>query len=195
MVLGTDNTYLNISNLRNDTILSLNLCNTSIDSDILTLIGPKLYFDCIHSSQFNNVTLRERPRKTEESHLTVFNENGYNFSKVLLDTRNYIKDDEPLVLYEHSFGISTQDWCDGDLQPPLFEKHSGVEDINNAVLSELQNIVSELRSIKSLIDNGITTNYTKFSNTNDSNDKPTTADPYDSDQTQATSEIYDSSNT
>ncbi len=119
--------------------------------------------------------MEERPRKfVEERYGIIYKEDGYNFTERVQDLRRYgdFKIQQPPVLYKDRNGhISTEDWCEGEPLPKLYEPKVSEEEyngkINKEILAELKSlkeIVSELRSIKATIDTRNAVNVSNVTN-------------------------------
>lgn len=107
--------------------------------------------------------IRKRTRKSEEesSEEVLFNEIGYDFTKTLLDIQKYVS--EPIVLYEHEFVNSTEDWCERNPKPKLFVTSKTGDNVvysvggttNEAILSildELKKLTAQNNATTSIIE-------------------------------------------
>ncbi len=173
---GSDS-YFQIFNMRGEVILAMRLCGYATvpnlqTNNVYANFQQKIYFDC---EQIATYIQESVPGSGDES--TICNEQCYNFTKTLIDTRNFVDEDTPSVFYEHehAFGnVTTEDWCEGEPLPPLYiptikEEEIHIGKINKEILTELrsqnaelqsknstiaailENLLLELRSIKALI--------------------------------------------
>lgn len=120
--------------------MSLNLCGYENKYDTLVLEGPKIYFDCMNT---DGKMTSERTRKSveESSYLVEYHEFGYNFTKPLLDIRDYVN--EPFVFYEFQFGSGTRDSCDDNIDP----KSLSFGGPNKVILMELRSLQASIDAL------------------------------------------------
>lgn len=135
---GPDGHFVRISNIRGDLILQMDLCGRFPFADSMWMISlfenAKFYFDCIGC----------RPDDRSEIDGFAYDEFGYNFTKSLLETRQYVdtsllynifsNDDTGKKIY-----YLTKDWCDPT--PDIFQPKSLTnEQTSKQILSELQTL-------------------------------------------------------
>lgn len=186
---GTDNNYLRIRNIQNELILELNLCGMLPAIDTLFIFGlvkrSKLYFDCIIPDDYTSISGRQDGRakkygaKEEDVNFIEFLKNDeiyYNFTKTLLETRNYQK--KPSYKYyikDVKISNRTEDWCYDDVPPELYlpkaksltneqlvekliseskRQYNASTFTNNAILSQLETLnVNVNKVILSILQN------------------------------------------
>lgn len=104
-------------NIRGDLILQLNLCGILPTITTLRISSPttnsKLYFDCIHPA----TSLSGRPQRYGQNRTNIeYDEFGYNFTKSLLETREYVDRNTSMVYArledDTEIGRETKDWCE-----------------------------------------------------------------------------------
>lgn len=155
-LIGADNNDLKISNIRGDLILQMNLCGKIQTLKSFYLLNrkstTKIYFDCIDSNDDSSMSERsERKYYVERSTSIAYDQLSYNFTKPLLDTRQFVDNNRPMLLYDHSFRNSTEDWCEGNPEPELYvpvgsKVLKNANEISQSILSELQEIRLEMRA-------------------------------------------------
>lgn len=107
-----------------------------------SLTNTKIYFDCIRPDDYTS--MNDRPQKYELGTGITYDEFGYNFTKPLLETRQFVDTSmlyDLLRNYDERADIrnQTMDWCDPP--PEIFlpkVKPLTIEQISQKVLSELE---------------------------------------------------------
>lgn len=99
-----------------------------------------IYMDClIHPQDNGNRRTKFDPYDKDEISIGLtYHDIGLNFTKSYLDIRNYMDDNKPFSIYQYDFGVSLDDWCEGDDHlPKLYVRTKRIDEfVSNTDLSE-----------------------------------------------------------